>query len=133
MRRASLLLSALALAACASPPAPPPTPPASAAAPLDTSGARDALDAALRSLAKRNFDVSACVVGDFKVADEATVRAGEPIGERCTMLVARRADRTWLVNVRPATTATPSRAGGNQALVEVTPGAEGVKKIEYVK
>lgn len=131
MRRAFALLSALALAACAPPPSPPPTPPA--APPLDTSGARDALDAALRSLAKRNFDVSACAPGDFKVAAEAAVRAGEPIGERCTMLVARRADRTWLVNVRPATTAAPSRAGGSQALVEVTPGAEGVKKIEYVK
>lgn len=125
-------LAALALCACASPP-PPAPPPAAAAAPLDTSGARDALDVALKSLAKRNFDVSECAPGDFRVADEAAARAGEPIGDRCVMVVARRADGTWIVNVRPATKAAPVRAAGQQAIVTVTARHEGVKHIEYVK
>lgn len=132
MHRAPLLLAALALAACASEP-PPPPPAAPAPPPVDTSGARGALDVALQSLSKRNFDVSNCQASELRVVDEAGARAGEPIGDRCVMLVARRADKTWLVNVRPATRATPSQAGGSMAIVTVTPGAEGVKHIDYAK
>ncbi|MFT3764418.1 MAG: hypothetical protein QM820_02705 [Minicystis sp.] len=131
MRRSPALVAVIALAACSSPP--PPAPPPAAAPPAAASGAGAALDVALSSLSKRNFDVSACATADMRVVDEAAARAGEPIGERCTMLVAQKADRTWLVNVRPATRETPSRAGGSQALVTVTPGGEGVKHIEYVK
>jgi hypothetical protein len=132
MHRPAPFLLTLALTACASPPPPPPTAPPPAP-PADPTGAREALDVALKSLAKRNFDVGNCAPTDLRVVDEPAARAGEPIGDRCVMLVARRADRTWLVNVRPATRANPSQAGGSQALVTITPGAEGVKHIEYVK
>ncbi|APR80664.1 Hypothetical protein A7982_06011 [Minicystis rosea] len=132
MYRVPALIVALSLTACAAPP-PPPPPPQPAAPAADTNGARTALDVALKSLAKRNFDVSECAPADLRVVEEAVARAGEPIGDKCTLLVARRADQTWLVNVRPATRATPSRAGGSQALVTVTSGGEGVKHIDYVK
>jgi hypothetical protein len=133
MHRPLPLLAALALAACASPPQPPPASPPPAAPPADPAAARNALTVALASLSKRNFDLSNCAPTDLRIVDEAAARAGEPIGDRCVMLVARRADRTWLLNIRPATRAAPSQAGGSQALVTVTPGAEGVKHIEYVK
>jgi hypothetical protein len=131
MHRVTPLLAALALAACASPP--PPAEPPPTTPPADPAAARAALEVALGSLSKRNFDVSNCAPADLRIVDEAAARAGEPIGDRCVMLVARRADRTWLVNIRPATRGSPSQAGGSQALVTVTPGAEGVKHIEYVK
>lgn len=131
MHRPLSLLLALALAACAAPP--PAAPPPAAPPPVDPSAARSAADVALGSLSKRNFDVSNCSSADLRIVEEAAARAGEPIGDRCVMLVARRADRTWLVNVRSATRAAPTQAGGSQALVTVTPGAEGVKHIEYAK
>jgi hypothetical protein len=127
----ALALSALALAGCAAEPplAPPSAPPAPAA---DEAAARSAVGVALASLSKSTFDVGACNVADARVAPEAEVQKGAPVGERCTMLVARRADRSWIVGVRPATTSAPSRAGGALALVTLTPGAEGVSHIDYV-
>src|SRR5262249_54429115 len=116
MHRAALLLAALALTACASPPPPPPAAPPPAAPPVDPSAARDAVEVALKSLTKRNFDVSNCASTELRVVDEAAARAGEPIGDRCVVLVARRADRTWLVNIRSATRDKPTQAGGSQAI-----------------
>src|SRR5690349_14990564 len=112
-----------ALVACAPEPAPAAAPSAAPAGPVaDEAGAHKALDAALAALSKRNFDVHECAPADLRIAPEPEARAGAPLGERCTMLVARRADRTWLVAVRAATTSAPSRAGGGLALVTVSPG-----------
>ena len=133
--RCAALLLALALPACG--PAPDPTPPPAATtspkATEDAEGKR-AVGAALFSLSKRNFDVAACAPDEAKTAaTEAEVRAGAPIGERCIMMVTRRPDRSWLVSVRAATTAAPSRAGGALAVVTVNPSGEGVTHIEYAK
>jgi hypothetical protein len=137
MSRAPYAILLAALAACAAPAAEaPPAPTGAAAAPAgprDDSLAREALDVALKYLGKRNFDVKECAPGEFEHASEAAARAGKPIEERCTMLVAHLADGTWLVSVRAATTASPNRAGGGLGLVTVTKNAEGVKKIEYGK
>jgi hypothetical protein len=130
-RRAALLF-ALLLPACGAP-AEPAAAPATPAASPDETIARHAVDVALGSLGKRNFDVHECVPVQAKIVTEAEARAGAPLGELCTMLVGRRADKTWLVAVRAATTAAPSRAGGALALVTVSAGAEGVTHIEYAK
>src|SRR5579871_1609217 len=95
----ALVLSALALPGCGSEPPPaapsPAAPSAAPAAPVaDEAGVRTAVGVALASLSKRNFDVSACNVADVRVAPEAEVQKGAPVGDKCTLLVARRADRT---------------------------------------
>lgn len=131
-----LMFALAAAAACSAPPPPPAAaPPVQTDPPpaIDTSGAREALDVALAALSKRRYDVSLCSPAEFKVVDEAAARAGEPVGERCTMLVTRLPDRTWLVVVRAATTLAPTRGGGVQAIVSVTPAMEGVRRIEYAK
>jgi hypothetical protein len=137
--RALKILLLLALPACATPgasreagAAPEPAGP-SAAASADEAGARRAAEITLAYLGKRNFEVSACAVAEARVTAEVEARAGAPIGDRCTILVARRPDRTWLVTVRPATRAAPSRAGGSLAVVTVTAGGEGVTHIDYVR
>jgi hypothetical protein len=94
-------------------------------------GARRAADVALASLAKRNFDVSECAAAEMRLLGEAEARAGAPIGDRCSVLTAHRADKTWLVVIRSATRAAPIRAGGALAIVTVTAGGEGVAHIEY--
>jgi hypothetical protein len=135
-RTAASLLSRLApllllLAACA-PPSPPAPPPAAAPS-ADEVGARRAAEVALASLTKRNFDVSECAPSDLRLVGEAEARAGAPVGERCSVLTAHRADRTWLVVIRSATRSAPIRAGGALAIVTVTAGGEGVAHIEYGK
>lgn len=133
--RWAALLLALTLTACGAPAAPPAAPAASAApsAAPDETVARGAIDVALTALGKRNYDVSACSPIEARIVDEATARPGAPLGESCTMLVARLANKTWLVAVRAATTSAPSRAGGSVALVTVSPGAEGIVGIAYAK
>jgi hypothetical protein len=132
MRTLEAIGIALSLSACAAPP-PPAPPPAPKAKAVDEAAARQAVATALTSLAKRNFDVGECTPVEARVVSEAAARAGEPVGERCTMLVGRQPDQRWLVSVRAATTATPSKAGGSIALVTVSKGGEGVVKIEYAR
>lgn len=127
------LASFLFLAACAAPEPAPPAAPTAAPSESEDAIARRAVGAALTSLSKRNFDVAACGAHEARVVPEATARAGEPIGDRCSLLVGRRADKTWLVAVRSATRDAPTRAGGSLALVIVAPSGEGVQKIEYTR
>lgn len=130
---------ALVLAACAPAAAPPPAAaaagaPTAAPAPAaadEAAGARRAAGAALASLAKRNFDVSECAPSDVRVVAEPEARAGAPLGERCSVLTAHLADKTWLVVVRSATRAAPSRAGGGLARVTVLASGDGVTHIDY--
>jgi hypothetical protein len=132
-------LATLVMTACGPAPeaAPPPAPSAVPSAPpapaADEAGARRVVELALASLGKRNFDVNECAASEARVVSEAEARAGAPVGERCTMLVARRADRTWLIGVRPATRAVPTRGGGSLAVVTVTAGGEGVTHIDYAR
>ncbi len=128
----ALLIAALALPACGPAPAPAP-PPAPAKPQVDEAAMRRAVDVALTSLAKRNFEVAECSAAEARTVSEAEAKAGAPVGERCTILIAQRADRTWILGIRPATTATPSRAGGSVAVVTVTPGGEGVTHIDYAR
>jgi hypothetical protein len=125
----SRLAPLLVLAACAPPP--PPAPPPAAAPSADEVGARRAAEVALASLAKRNFEVGECSASEARFTGEAEARAGAPIGDRCSVLTAHRADRTWLVVVRAAIRSAPTRAGGALAIVTVTAGGEGVAHIEY--
>jgi len=132
MTRWMALLAAL-LPACAPEPAPV-APPAAPAAPVaDEAGARKAAEVALGSLSKRNFEVSECAATELRIVPEAEARAGAPVGDRCTILVARLPDKKWLCAIRPATRAAPTRAGGSLGLVTVTPGGEGVAHIDYVR
>jgi hypothetical protein len=126
-----LILATIALPACsASAPPPPPAPTAPA---VDEAAARKAVEVGLAYLGKRNFEVGECAAAAARVAPEAEARAGMPVGDRCGVMVARRADGTWLVTVRPATRGAPSRAGGSLAVVTVTAGGEGVTHIDYVR
>jgi hypothetical protein len=132
IRHGWVLSAALVLSACSPAPEPVPPPAASAAPVADEAGASRAVDVALTSLGKRNFEVSECAPAEARTVPEAEARAGAPVGDRCSILVGRRADRTWIVGVRPATHAAPSRAGGALAVVTVTAGGEGVAHIDYV-
>lgn len=133
--RHAFAVSTLALATCGPAPeaAPPPAPTATPAPAADEAGAKKAVEVTLASLGKRNFEVSECSAAEARTVPEAEVRTAPPVGDRCTIQVARRADRTWIVGVRPATRAAPSRAGGSLAVVTVTAGGEGVAHIDYVK
>lgn len=126
------LVSALFLAACAAPEPAPPAAPTAAPAESEDAIARRAVGTALTSLSKRNFDVTPCGAHEARVVPETTARAGEPVGDRCTLLVGRRTDKSWLVSVRSATRDAPTRAGGSLAVVIVTANGEGVAKIEYM-
>jgi hypothetical protein len=118
---------AAALAACGPPPEAATAPPPSAAPPpVDEAAARRAAEVALASLAKRKFSTLGCAVEDMRVLPEAEAQKGAPPGERCSILVARRADKTWLVVVRSA-----SQTASPKALVTVSPGGEGVTHIDY--
>ncbi|WP_438026039.1 hypothetical protein [Sorangium sp. So ce233] len=116
------LLAALA-SGCAPPPAP-------AAPSADATAARRAASVALTALSHRNFDVSGCDASGARVVQEAEARAGTPQGDRCTILVARQRDQTWLVVVRSSLS---SSSFGAQALVTVLPEAEGVSAVEYAR
>jgi hypothetical protein len=137
------LLLALMLAACSSgtpDPARATAPSSSsaaptAAAPTDESAAQRIALVAVESLGKRKFDTNGCVVATPRFVTEAVVNAGVKAGPQCSLLVARRADKTWLVLVRAAqyvdVQAGTAQAGSVQALVIVTPGGEGVTHIDY--
>ena len=84
------------------------------------------MEVALASLSKRSFNVSACVATGLRVVTEAEAAAGPGGGDGCSVLVAHRADRTWLVIVR-----SPSQPGKVWAVVTVTAGGEGVAHIDY--
>lgn len=113
--------------ACGSSPAPaaPEQPP-----PDDVGSTRRAVDLALASLSRRNFDVTGCVPTAARLVPEAEARAGAPSGGDCAILVARNADRTWLVVVRSAHT---SKSYGALARVTVASEGEGVMAIEYAQ
>lgn len=85
---------------------------------------------ALASLSKRSFDAEGCAAAEARVVPEAEARAGAAPGDRCSALVARKADGTWLIVVRSA---LPSKSVGARALVTVDPEAKGVRAIEYAR
>jgi hypothetical protein len=118
------LLAALA-SACGPAPAAPPA--ASAAGDAD---ARRAAGAALTSLSRRSFDVHGCAASEARVVPEAQALAGAAPSDSCSILAARKLDRTWLVVVRSALS---SKSYGAQARVTVTAGGEGVGAIEYAR
>jgi hypothetical protein len=121
------LLSLVLLAACgpATPaPAPPVATPAAPAA--DVAPARHAADVAIASLSRRKFNVAGCTAADARVVPEAETAAVPGASESCTLLVAHRADGTWVVVVRSAT-----QTGNVWALVTVSAGGEGVQHIDY--
>ena len=128
-RRGALLLAPF-FAACGAPApaaAPPPPPAAAPAAPAaDDAGAHHAADLALSSLSRRKFNTAGCASTDVRVVPETEVAAVPAGSEVCTLLVARRADKTWAVVVRSAT-----QAGNVWAVVTVSPGGEGVVHIDY--
>ena len=99
------LVLSLLLAACGA--ATPEAAQAPATAPAPAPAAEPAADAALTS----------------RVAEAA---APPPAGERCAMLVAHRADQTWLVVVR-----SPAQPGNVWAVVTVSAKGEGVVHIDY--
>lgn len=135
---APLFLAALLSACSASGPegAPAASPSASPAPGVDEGEARHAAQIAIDSLTKRKFDTTGCTSADTRVVTEAEANAGTGKGARCGLLVARRADKTWLVVVRAPQhqgelQAGTAQAGSVQALVTVTPGGEGVQHIDY--
>jgi hypothetical protein len=126
------LLLAASLLGCGSAPEPAPAAPAASAAPaaptVDEAAARRAVGVALASLAKRNFDAGGCSPEGARVVPEAEARAATTAGESCAAMVAQQADRKWLVVIRSA---AASQSKGVQATVIITPGGEGVSKIDY--
>ena len=134
------LLLALMLAACSSGTPDATAPSSSSAAPTteapsDESAAQRIALVALESLGKRKFDTNGCLVAQPRFVTEAVVNAGVKAGPQCSLLVTRRADKTWLVLVRAAqyadVQAGTAQAGSVQALVTVTKGGEGVAHIDY--
>jgi hypothetical protein len=123
LRRA--ILPAILLAACG-PAAPEPAPPPAPAAGADEASAQHAADAALASLSRRKFNVAGCAAADARTVPEAETAAVPAAGDRCTLLVAHRADRSWIVVVR-----SPAQTGNVWAVVTVSAGGEGVLHIDY--
>ncbi|MCC6559483.1 MAG: hypothetical protein IT372_41730 [Polyangiaceae bacterium] len=113
----------------AAPAAAPPAAPAAGVA-ADPAMARRATDVTLAALSRRSFDVAGCAAAEARVVPEAEARAGAAAGDRCLVLVARKADESWLVVVRSALS---SKSYGAQALVTVAPGAEGITAVEYAR
>jgi len=127
------LVLSLLLAACGA--ATPEAAQAPATAPAPAPAAEPAADAALTSrvaeaalnaLTRRKFNVAACTASEARVISEAEAAAPPPAGERCAMLVAHRADQTWLVVVR-----SPAQPGNVWAVVTVSAKGEGVVHIDY--
>ncbi len=83
-------------------------------------------EAALNSLSRRKFVVTACTASEVRVITEADAAAPPPASERCAVLAAHRADKTWLVVVR-----APAQPGNVWAVVTVSPRGEGVVHIDY--
>jgi hypothetical protein len=118
----ALLLSFLLPACGAAPPEAPPS-----AAPVgDAALAQHVAEAAINSLTRRKFNVTACTSSEARIIPEAEAAAPPPAGERCAMLVAHRADKTWLVVVR-----SPAQPGNVWAVVTVSANGEGVVHIDY--
>jgi hypothetical protein len=118
------LLLSLVLPACgsAAPATPPATPPPSA----DDAVVPRVAEAALNSLVRRKFNVAGCTSSEARAIPEAEAAAAPPGGERCAVLVAHRADKTWVVVVR-----SPLQPGNVWAVVTVSPNGEGVTHIDY--
>lgn len=123
--RWALLVSLLPACGPAGPGAAPPAAASAAAAP-DDGPARHAAEAALGSLSRRKFNVAGCSPEDTRVITEAEAGGHPPGGERCAVLVAHRADKSWLVVVR-----SPAQQGDVWAVVTVSPGGDGVLHIDY--
>jgi hypothetical protein len=125
------LLALLLLAACG-PATPEPTPPpastvaASTPAATDEAVGRRAADTALASLSRRKFIVTGCSSADVRAVAEADASTVPAVSERCTLLVAHRADGTWIVVVR-----SPSQPGNVWAVVNVSAAGDGVQHIDY--
>ena len=83
-------------------------------------------EAALNSLSRRKFVVTACTASEARTISEADAAAPPPASERCAVLVAHRADKTWTVVVR-----APAQPGNVWAVVTVTAKGEGVVHIDY--
>lgn len=137
------LLLAVLLSACSSagPTASSPPPPAASPgpdAPPDTSQevARRVAQVTLDSLGKRKFDLNGCDASLVRIVKPSEAERGVKAGDKCTVLVSRRPDRTWIVLVRAAqhggeVEAGNAQAGSVQAVATVTPGGEGVSHIDY--
>lgn len=112
-------------------PAGAPAAPADDAAPSpggDQAAAQKAAGTALTALSKRNFDVTGCNAAEARLVPEAEARNGTPQGDRCTILVGKRIDDSWLVVVRST---LQSKSYGAQARVKVTADGSGLDGIEY--
>lgn len=125
IRSSSLPASLLCvlLSACGS------TAPAPAPAPAPTGDAAlvpQVAEAAINALARRKFDVANCTSSEARVISEADAANPPPGGDHCAMLVAHRADKSWVVVVR-----SPAQTGNVWAVVTVAPSGAGVTHIDY--
>ncbi len=121
---AALLLLASVLPACAEAPTPVAPPAPFAATPPDEGAAHHAADVAIASLSRRKYNVTGCAAAEARLVADVDAEAAPAAG--CSVVVARRPDRTWLVVIRSS-----AQLGNVSARVTVLAGGEGVQHIDY--